>query len=236
MKGVFFAGFVVFLSLATVTRGLTSCGTYSCPRPSDPAGRTRCCSWFGSRSCCLPGGSTCSDSGRALRNYCPSPTDGKNDRLCCIINNQPKCCELLISVGTLLGIIFGGVALLVVILLVCCCWSTCPLGKLRARRRNGQMAVVHYPRAGIVQTTLPPYPGAGMQTTTHPYPAAGIQTASQPYPAGAGVQTTIQPYSGAGPQAISPPYPVTGQTQNAGPPYPGTGVQVQDWNQVYGKN
>ena len=141
------------------------------------------------------------------------------------------------SVGALLGIISGGVVLLVVILLVCCFWSKCPLAKCRARRGNGRMAVVHYPRTGIVQTTLPPYPGAGMQTTTHPYPAgAGIQTASQPYPAGAGIQATIQPYPAAGPQAISPPYPVTGQTQNAGPPYPGTGVQVQDGNQVYGKN
>lgn len=128
------------------------------------------------------------------------------------------------SVGALVGIICGGVVLFVVILLVCLCWSKCPLGRWRARRRNGQMAVVHYPRAGIVQTTLPPYPGAGMQT------------ASQPYPAGAGIQTTIQPYPGAGPQAISPPYPGTAQTQNAGPPYPGTGVQVQDGHQVYSKN
>ena len=165
-------------------------------------------------------------------NFCPGITRFlQATRMITILN-----LKFFFSVGALLGIIFGGVALLVVILLVCCCWSKCPLAKWRGRRRNGQMAVVHYPRAGIVQTTLPPYPRAGMQTTTHPYPGAGIQTASQPYPAGAGVQTTIQPYAGAGPQAISPPYPVTGQTQNAGPPYPGTGVQVQDGNQVYGKN
>ena len=131
--------------------------------------------------------------------------------------------------------------LIVVILFVCLCWSKCPLAKWRARRGNGQMArVIHYPRAGIVQTTLPPYPGAGMQTTTHPYSGGGIQTGSQPYPAGAGIQTTIQSYPGAGhragPQAISPPYPGTGQTQNAGPPYPGTGVQVEHGHQVYGKN
>ena len=69
--------------------------SYYCPRSYDSPDQTRCCSWYGAPSCCLPGGLSCSEQqGGHVRDYCPGPYDDKDNRVCCIINNKAKCCQV----------------------------------------------------------------------------------------------------------------------------------------------
>ncbi|XP_020632861.1 uncharacterized protein LOC110069640 [Orbicella faveolata] len=133
----------VFLMFISIVRGITQCPaqgifkSYTCPRFFDPAERTRCCFWNGP-ACCLPGGTTCRDNAASVRNYCPGPNDGKNDKVCCTINNEGKCC----SVGLLAAILGGvfGFVVLVLLVVFCVCWfsSRCPLNNYRSRRRQMQ--------------------------------------------------------------------------------------------------
>ena len=71
--------------------------SYYCPRSYDSPDQTRCCSWYGAPSCCLPGGLFCSEQqGGHVRNYCPGPYDGKDNRVCCIKNDKAKCCQVFL--------------------------------------------------------------------------------------------------------------------------------------------
>ena len=71
--------------------------SYYCPRSYDSPDQTRCCSWYGAPSCCLPGGLSCSEQqGGRVRDYCPGPYDGKDNRVCCIKNDKAKCCQVFL--------------------------------------------------------------------------------------------------------------------------------------------
>ena len=71
--------------------------SYYCPRSYDSPDQTRCCSWYGAPSCCLPGGLSCSEQqGGHVRDYCPGPYDGKDNRVCCIKNDKAKCCQVFL--------------------------------------------------------------------------------------------------------------------------------------------
>ena len=71
--------------------------SYYCPRSYDSPDQTRCCSWYGAPSCCLPGGLFCSEQqGGHVRDYCPGPYDGKDNRVCCIKNDKAKCCQVFL--------------------------------------------------------------------------------------------------------------------------------------------
>ena len=66
--------------------------SYTCPGLSDPPNRRHCCLWENQPACCLPGGSSCSDSHAVKRNYCLGPSDGRELTQCCVWNSQPTCC------------------------------------------------------------------------------------------------------------------------------------------------
>ena len=87
----------------TAVHSLTRCPakgllrSYYCPRSYDSPDQTRCCSWYGAPSCCLPGGLFCSEQqGGHVRDYCPGPYDGKDNRVCCIKNDKAKCCQVFL--------------------------------------------------------------------------------------------------------------------------------------------
>ncbi|XP_078357445.1 uncharacterized protein LOC144642355 [Oculina patagonica] len=98
MEHHFFLICAFLIFFATAVRGLniTRClgpynDTYTCPRLSDPPERTHCCLWNNQPTCCLPGGSSCSDSADK-RNYCPRPDDENERTHCCVWDSQPTCC------------------------------------------------------------------------------------------------------------------------------------------------
>ncbi|KAJ7394186.1 hypothetical protein OS493_003867 [Desmophyllum pertusum] len=146
-----FEKFVLILIFVATVHGLTQCParepykSYTCPGPLDPPERTRCCFWYGP-TCCLSGGSSCSDKAAHIRNYCPGPNDGKNDKVCCTVNNVAKCC----GVELVAGIVSGAVVFAVVVLLIVCCFNPkCPLAKYRKRRQMLNVAAA--PPPGIPQ-------------------------------------------------------------------------------------
>ena len=58
-----------------------------CPGSDVRNDQTHCCIWDSKPTCCFPGGSSC---GGNIRNYCPGPSDGKNDRFCAQSSNSGK--------------------------------------------------------------------------------------------------------------------------------------------------
>jgi len=148
---------VILIFVATV-RSITQCPAkrtfknYTCPRLFDPTERTRCCFWDGP-ACCLPGGFTCRDDATFFRNYCPGPNDGKNDKVCCTVNDDGKCCSDELVVGLISGF-FGFVVVVALLVVFCWCWSSskCPLNSYRRRRQMENTA------AGVPTAEFPQWP------------------------------------------------------------------------------
>ncbi|KAM7449713.1 hypothetical protein ABFA07_002382 [Porites harrisoni] len=140
-----FITFLAFLlTIVSAVHSLTRCPakgllrSYYCPRSYDSPDQTRCCSWYGAPSCCLPGGLFCSEQqGGHVRDYCPGPYDGKDNRVCCIKNDKAKCCQVFLSNEAKAGIISAVSILLTLAMAIylCCCWSKCPLAQRRKRRQ-----------------------------------------------------------------------------------------------------